>query len=66
MKPLEIEQSMKKVENSKCTDAGLELKDLSLPESTGWEDPTIGDKSTVTGPPAIVAGVSNSSLVLTK
>ncbi len=57
IKPLEIEQTMKKASSAAtCTDAGLSLGTVSLPDSSGWVDPDIGDKPTVTGPPSVVAG----------
>jgi len=57
IKPLEIEQTMKKASSAAtCTGAGLSLGTVSLPDSSGWVDPDIGDKPTVTGPPSVVAG----------
>ena len=57
IKPLEIEQTMKKASSaSTCTSSGLSLGTVSLPDSSGWVDPDIGDKPTVTGPPSVVAG----------
>jgi hypothetical protein len=58
VKPLEIEQSMKKASSaSVCTAAGLSVGGMSLPDSSGFSDPTdIGLKPTVSGPPAVVAG----------
>ena len=54
VKPLEIEQSMKKVDASNCS--GLNLAGLPLPTSADWIDPKLGDPPQVTGPPAIIAG----------
>ncbi len=54
VKPLEIEQSMKKVSASNC--AGLSLSGLPVPTSVGWTDPNLGNRPPVTGPPAIIAG----------
>jgi len=57
IKPLEIEQTMKKASSaSTCTSAGLSLGTVSLPDSSGWVDPDLGDKPTVTGPPSVVTG----------
>ena len=62
IKPLEIEQTMKKASSAAtCTDAGLSLCGVSLPDSSDWSDPDIGDKLTVTGPPAIVGGAKTGS-----
>ena len=62
IKPLEIEQTMKKASSAAtCTDAGLSLGTVSLPDSSGWVDPDIGDKPTVTGPPSVVAGEKTGS-----
>jgi len=57
IKPLEIEQTMQAASSaSACTDAGLSFGDLTLPDSSLWSEPGIGDKPTVTGPPSIVSG----------
>ena len=57
IKPLEIEQTMKNASSaSTCTSAGLSLGTVSLPDSSGWVDPDLGDKPTVTGPPSVVTG----------
>jgi hypothetical protein len=58
VKPLEIEQTMKKASSSSvCTAAGLSVGGMSLPDSSGFSDPTdIGIKPPVSGPPAVVAG----------
>ena len=57
IKPLEIEQTMQAASSaSACTDAGLSFGDLTLPDSSLWSEPDIGDKPTVTGPPSIVSG----------
>ena len=57
VKPLEIEQTMKKASSSSvCTAAGLSLGGLSLPDSSAYSDPDIGAKPSVSGPPAVVAG----------
>ena len=37
-----------------CTAAGLSLGGVSLPDSSGWNDPEIGAKPTVSGPPSVV------------
>ena len=54
VKPLEIEQSMKKVDASNCS--GLNLAGLPVPKDVGWTDPELGNRPPVTGPPAIIAG----------
>ena len=57
VKPLEIEQTMRKASSaSVCTDAGLSLGGVSLPDSEPYSDPDIGERPTVEGPPAVVAG----------
>ena len=57
VKPLEIEQTMRKTSStSVCTDAGLSLGGVSLPDSGPYTDPDIGEIPTVEGPPAVVAG----------
>jgi hypothetical protein len=57
VKPLDIEQTMKKASSSSvCTAAGLSLGGLSLPDVSRYTDPDIGAKPTVEGPPAVVAG----------
>jgi hypothetical protein len=56
VKPLEVEQAMKEVTASTCSGAGLSLGGVSLPDSSGYTAPGIGDKPTVSGPPAIVGG----------
>ena len=62
IKPLEIEQTMQPASSaSACNDAGLSLGGVSLPDSSLWSDPDIGDKPTVTGPPAVVSGDKTGS-----
>ena len=57
VKPLDIEQTMKKASSSSvCTAAGLSLGGLSLPDVSRYSDPDIGTKPSVKGPPAVVAG----------
>jgi len=57
VKPLDIEQTMKKASSSSvCTAAGLSLGGLSLPDVSRYTDPDIGAKPSVSGPPAVVAG----------
>jgi len=57
IKPLEVEQTMLPASSaSVCTDAGLSFGDLTLPDSSLWSDPAMGDKPTVNGPPSIVSG----------
>ena len=41
---------------SVCTDAGLTLGSVTLPDSSDWSDPAIGAKPTVTGTPSVVSG----------
>jgi hypothetical protein len=62
VKPLEIEQTMKKASSATaCTDAGLTLGGLSLPTASGYSDPSIGKKPTVKGPPLVVDGAKKGS-----
>ena len=57
VKPLQVEQTMRKTSSaSVCTDAGLSFGTISLPDSEPYSDPDIGERPTVKGPPAIVAG----------
>jgi len=57
IKPLEVEQTLQPASStSACIDAGLSFPDLTLPDSSLWSDPAIGDKPPVTGPPTIVSG----------
>ncbi len=58
VKPLEIEQTMKKASSaSVCTDAGLAFGDISLPDSSGYTKPDMDVMPVVEGPPAVVGGV---------
>ena len=64
VKPLQIEQSMKKASSaSVCTAAGVSLGELSLPDSSRYTEPDIGARPTVEGPPAVVAGAKMQLLV---
>ena len=54
VKPLEIEQTMKKA--SSASDCGLSFGDLSLPDDSGYTAPDMDARPVVEGPPAIVAG----------
>ena len=57
IKPLEMEQTMQSASStSVCTDAGLSLGSVTLPDSSDWTDPAIGPRPTVTGPPSVVGG----------
>jgi len=57
IKPLEMEQTMQSASStSVCTDAGLSLGSVTLPDSSDWTDPAIGARPTVTGPPSVVGG----------
>ena len=57
IKPLEVEQTMPlATSTTACEDAGLSLGSVTLPDSSDWSDPDIGDMPTVTGPPAVVGG----------
>ena len=57
VKPLQVEQTMKKASSaSVCTAAGLSFGSVSLPDSEPYSDPDIGERPTVSGPPAVVAG----------
>lgn len=58
VKPLEIEQTMKKASSaSVCTDAGLAFGDISLPDASGYTAPDMTAMPTVEGPPTVVGGV---------
>ena len=58
VKPLEIEQTMKKASSaSVCTDAGLAFGDISLPDESGYTAPDMTVMPVVEGPPAVVGGV---------
>ena len=61
IKPLEVEQSMKEADGSNCTDAGLTLGEDTVPDISNFTDPEIGDKPSVTGPPAILDGNKTGS-----
>ena len=54
VKPLEIEQTMKKA--SSASDCGLSFGDISLPDDSGYTAPEMDARPVVEGPPAIVAG----------
>jgi hypothetical protein len=58
VKPLEIEQTMKKASSaSVCTSAGLSFGDISLPDSSGYTKPDMDVMPVIEGPPAVVGGV---------
>ena len=58
VKPLEIEQTMKKASSaSVCTDAGLSFGDISLPDESGYTAPDMTAMPVVEGPPTVVGGV---------
>ena len=62
IKPLEMEQTMKSASSqTACLDAGLSLGGVTLPDSSGWNDPEIGPKPPLTGPPAVVDGDKTGS-----
>ena len=61
IKPLEVEQKMQSATNSTCTNAGLSLGTVTVPDNSKWEDPDIGDKPDVTGPASIVSGEPTGS-----
>ena len=57
IKPLEVEQTMVKASStSVCENAGLSLGSVTVPDNSNWEDPDIGDRPTITGPPKILSG----------
>ena len=57
IKPLEIEQTMVKTSSSSvCENAGLSIGSVTVPDNSNWEDPDLGDKPTITGPPKILSG----------
>ena len=67
IKPLEVEQTMPKTSStSVCTDAGLSLGGVSLPDSSEFVSPVddIGTRPTVTGPPTIVGGEKKGSWLI--
>ena len=61
IKPLEVEQTMQSATTSVCTNAGLSLGTVTVPDNSKWEDPDIGDKPDVTGPPKILSGEPTGS-----
>ena len=54
VKPLEIEQTMKKA--SSASDCGLSFGDISLPDDSGYTAPDMDARPVIEGPPAVVAG----------
>ena len=57
IKPLEVEQTMVQASSvSVCENAGLSLGSVTVPDNSNWEDPDIGDRPTITGPPKILSG----------
>ncbi len=60
VKATDVEQRMKKVDESVCTDAGLTTSSYmsDLPTADDYTPPDIGTEPSVTGPPAVVAGVA--------
>ncbi len=57
VKALEKEEIMTGVDESNCIDAGLSLEnDFTLPDSSLFESPDLGDEPTVSGAPAVIAG----------
>jgi hypothetical protein len=62
IKPLEMEQTMQSASpETACLDADLSLGGVTLPDSSGWNDPEIGPKPPITGPPAVVGGDKTGS-----
>ena len=61
IKPLEVEQTMQSATTSVCTNAGLSLGTVTVPDNSKWVDPDIGDKPDVTGPPKILSGEPTGS-----
>jgi hypothetical protein len=58
VKPLEIEQTMRKASSALvCDDAGLAFGDISLPDASGYTAPSMDAMPVVEGPPAVVGGV---------
>ena len=57
VKALEKEERMRSVDASQCTLAGLVLTTYTLPDSSLYEAPAIGDEPTVTDAPAVIGGV---------
>ena len=57
-----MEQTMQSASSiSVCDEAGLSLGGVTLPDSSGWNDPEIGAEPRVTGPPAVVDGDKTGS-----
>ena len=57
IKPLEVEQTMVQASSvSVCENAGLSLGSVTVPDNSNWEDPDLGDRPTITGPPKILSG----------
>ena len=57
IKSLEMEQSMKKVDNSVCSNDGLSLTTQTLPSLSEWVNPNLAAMPVITGPPAVIGGV---------
>lgn len=55
-----VEQRMKKVDDSVCSEAGLTTSSYvsDLPTANDCTPPDIGAEPEVTGPPAVAAGVA--------
>ena len=62
IKALDVEQAMKKVEDSLCIGAGLTLTSQTLPTQSEWVDPNLGAEPTVTDAPAVIGGVVQITL----
>ena len=60
IKSLEMEQSMKKVDDSVCSVGGLSLTSQSLPSLSEWVSPNLAAMPILTGPPAVIGGVVHS------
>ena len=52
---------MQSATTSTCTNAGLSLGTVTVPDNSKWEDSAIGYKPTVTGPASIVSGEPTGS-----
>jgi len=62
IKALDVEQAMKKVEDSVCTGAGLSLTAQTIPTQSEWVEPDLGEEPTVTDAPAVIGGVVQITL----
>jgi hypothetical protein len=57
VKPLEMEQRMKKETDVTTCSSVLSLQTYELPDISAWNEPNIGAEPAVTGAPAVIGGV---------